>query len=914
MKKKASPTPDTQAQLFVCSTSHMDWDWINTFEGYYSAGLQNHNPVRFTLDQAYVLFTLLPTFPRGQAIPSPVFQYNLAEVAWLRRWLLDNPDKQAGLAKFGKNYCFMGGGITSPDNLVCNGEVFIRNYLVGRQFLRDRGLSDQISDVCWIPDDFGSDPELPTTLKAMGLKAAAFWRVPGGPPINNQPLDGSPSIYKQLTENGVCFTWEATDGSQVTALLLAAGYGTPASVSGTTPSDTASDLDTFVTKSFKWPTENQFIPSGSDFSTPSTNLAQGIAIYNQNDAPTTKIQARFGTFEAYLNTLPELSSRKLNPSNYWTGHFASRPQLKIEHNRAARYLLAAETAYSMLQVFSKYSSGSLAGIGGLIHAGWEALVPSSHHDFINGTAPDGTYWSEQLPLLETAVDTAQTALDLCLGKMAQVITTNVQSSEQPILIYNDLGFKRSLGTLIELNGITGTYQSVRIGTSHFPIQKSSDGTVLLQCQELDAMSYQTVYLSPEIALQPVVPPISLTDNLVSLSNGLITISISRADNWGITSMVYNNNPSQNFVNGIANQIQIYEDAGNLYQFGNELLPADPNGFVPESNPDLSPVLGSAQVLESGPLRWRFQGQLKSEKHKVTYTLEYTLVANEPVVHMRLQGAAPADISNSVVTHFPIVDAQGNPPTGMSYGTANHWHQMDVKPYWNGPTFRAIHDFALLDGQARPLGAIYHQGTPAWAFENNVLLGVLLRNAYASSASRGAGGIDTAEHTQEYAFRLSGLGTPDTCQPLQEAYAVQQAPFAKLIGSAPTQTIVNMAESNQLAALKESNAVVRMVRTQPGSGSAPTNATSIEQGDPLSLIFRIYQPSNNTSQTITLNLSFASAGDQPIEDAETLTALEEEKGLLNITTISDNSVSIPETPTITTVRIQTRRPYLMPSRD
>jgi alpha-mannosidase len=92
-------------------------------------------------------------------------------------------------------YC-KGGGITSPDNLLPHGESFIRNYLVGKKFLDEHGITwNSLGNrekkirlkcyeftcyyIAWLPDDFGHDSQLPVMLKAMNMRAVSMARLPG---------------------------------------------------------------------------------------------------------------------------------------------------------------------------------------------------------------------------------------------------------------------------------------------------------------------------------------------------------------------------------------------------------------------------------------------------------------------------------------------------------------------------------------------------------------------------------------------------------------------------------------------------------------------------------------------------------------------------------------------------------------
>src|SRR5207247_4614860 len=64
------------------------------------------------------------------------------------------------------------GGSTSPDSLLSNGECFLRNYIVGLQWMQTVSLP--WTGCVWLPDDFGHDSQLPATLVAMGVLAVGF--------------------------------------------------------------------------------------------------------------------------------------------------------------------------------------------------------------------------------------------------------------------------------------------------------------------------------------------------------------------------------------------------------------------------------------------------------------------------------------------------------------------------------------------------------------------------------------------------------------------------------------------------------------------------------------------------------------------------------------------------------------------
>ena len=347
----------------------MDWDWRATFEQYYSIGITSRpnadpiTPVRATLDKAISLM---------QDVSNPGYQFNLAEVAWLKRYLLDKPTLAPQMVLLENKFFFLGGGITSPDNLVCNGEAFIRNYLTGRNYVKSIGLGNLLTDICWIPDDFGHDPQLPVVLNAMGMKAVSFWRVPGNepvPPDAYRPTDPKiKSVQDELFGNSVCFMWKAADGSVTLTQQMYngrnCGYGIIFNQDGTHADTGASTLNSFVQLGFKPASicdqELYVAPCGADFSHPSFDLVRAVDVYNSKYYSSTGIYAVMGTFVEFADRLLEdthqlRTIQNLDASNFWTGYFATRVQLKINQQRTVNQLMAAESLVTLLNAVSNLS-------------------------------------------------------------------------------------------------------------------------------------------------------------------------------------------------------------------------------------------------------------------------------------------------------------------------------------------------------------------------------------------------------------------------------------------------------------------------------------------------------------------------------------------------------------------------------
>jgi alpha-mannosidase len=862
----------SSGQVLVCPTSHLDWDWLDTFAQYFQIGPPQAGPyagpVSLVLTGVYDLLNTQPTFA-----------FCLAETGYLQAFVAANPGSVTLLASVPDRFVLLGGGITSPDNLVCHGEVFIRNYLVGRQWLASVGLAANVSPVAWLPDDFGHDPQLPVTLAAMGLQWAGISRVPGSPqPFANQPLDKNlSSVAQQLESGGVVFPWVASDGSVVLTHYLPATYGEIWD-----GSKTAADLQEFVENSAPlWPTVNGertlLATAGGDFAVSEWtaggpgNWVRFVQDYNDVN-PGTDPAAVIGTFPEFMAMVADSGSAgaaqsPLQAQNYWTGIFASRPRLKILHYRAAQLVLAAEAAATQLRVTSTYSTTVLDDLDAAIDRAWQTLVPSSHHDYLTGTSPDRTYWSEQLPLLELAARQAEQ----CLTGAVELIAAGVavgSGSGTSVVVFNPLGFTRGGAVCLPASAVPGGVAKVSIGGTDNAVQRAADGGLMFSVADtnpVDSFGYLTVTLEP--GPDPSPAPLPGPSDVVTLQNGLVTATIERGQAWAITSLAVGG--AQLLPAGkLGNSIRVYSDTGNIYQFGNEPL-AQPDPTKPPvtgtfADTDTTLTGDAGEWVEAGPIRWHFRATVTGsyQDQPCSYALDYLLYAGETVLRMRLTGAALP--STSVVTAFGLdapLDAAGY---GLTYGTPSHYDDHVPVRYWDGPTFRATHDFAQVTGTSGPGLAIYHQSVPAWSVTDDwQLLGALLRNnPGVYGEQRGAAGTDPGVHTLEYAVGAADASPVTTGDALRTALTVTNPLVCAVAGpNRPTDGIslplqaglagITSTGGGAVSLTAGSAGILRAARTQGGSSVVPL---SLYYAERFSFILRVYLPDPASCQhgvTITL---------------------------------------------------------------
>jgi alpha-mannosidase len=815
--------------VILGQSSHLDWDWLRTFEVYFQQSVDD------ILNDALDLIA-----SGGDADGGPA--YSLTEVGYLERFVAEHPDNAQRLRNAGRRFRVLGGGITSPDNLLPEGEAFIRNYLVGRRWTESQGLID--TPQAWLPDDFGHDAQLPVVLRAMGLDAVGFARVPGIDTARqalriDPPTPGS--LADRLLASGVDFTWRAADGSEVMGHWLARGYGgeandldRPLPDAPALPELDAARVRLRAILEHMLPASHTpyvFVPVGSDFDRPKKRLVDYARAWNEEDYPQSGVFVVAGSFDDYARLVApyrdELPSGRFDPTPYWTGHIATRPEAKTLHVEATRALLAAET---LALIANGIERGDTAAFAQRVQTrqraldrAWDTLVPSTHHDFVNGTSTDQVTHDEQIPLLREALMLAEAERETALDEIAGAVAGTPAESSSSIVVVNPLGFPRR--GLVE-TGIP----------AESPNGQRGAGGVLLFLAETPSLGYTTIDPvqavgvagggkesggeadGPLLPSEPAVVDVSSDRGTIVVANAALRAEIRRDVAWGLVSVVDRATGREMIAPGeVANDIVIYEDQGGLYRFGNEMARC---GLTP--NPRYASVAAipeEAEILEAGPLRVVVRTRVQHEGAEVTRV--YTLVADEPFLRIEAVGAAPA--GTSVMVHVPLAGEVDE----LVHGTPSHWDAKAPERGWYGLTFEAVHDFAMARAAGHVRGAVFRAGVSAWAATSQgLLIGVLWRNAnFEKCDVYGPAGTDPDPHVIRFALRVpSGLGSPESGTALRESLS-----FANPLLSRPASGDGRLPPSLSIASVPLPAILTAVKPAERDSGG---------------MVLRIYQPSND----------------------------------------------------------------------
>jgi alpha-mannosidase len=908
IRRELNIPEDAQSVLILSQSSHMDWDWLETF----SVLCDDANAPYFQERGNKPAFTILSeaTTLLQQYYQAPYkYYYSVAEMGFLKAFCESNPDALATLKQTGDVLRIVGGGITSPDNLLPHGECFIRNFLIGKQWV-DAALGLPIRQA-WIPDDFGHDSQLPVALEAMGLQSAGFARVPGADnqtPAAKPITPGQTSTADQLKQTGLDFVWRASDGSSILAHWMPYTYycqGNDIDSNGTRAQDTNAKILGYIQSNQPIsPTPYIFIPLGCDFDSPKPQLLDYAANWNNWDIPDsaygyrkTGVWVAVATFDHYMQLVgshtDELQTLNFNPTPYFMGFYASRPANKILHHAATKSLLGAEVFGAIADFGVGAKNSDPPGRVGRQNAAWSVLVASTHHDYITGTS--GTAYmdvnaQEQLPRLMLALEMGDALKTEAMGEVVGGINATPGNYEAPVAVLNPLGFARD--DVVELPWGAGI-GALSIRGSLSPsaqVQPSANGGLLFRAR-VPAFGYATSYLSTKTT-SPEGSSVSLTSDSEEtsyvLANQYLSATIDYNSGWGLKEVVdlkASGGPI-NLLSGVGNALAFYQDTGDIYRYGNEIYPSSGGGLTPLI-PSLTTV-GKAWVEEQGPLRvtLRTQYNVWWPDMRVVYTRTYTLVAGEPFLRMSTTGRVPSQYLLAARFNFK------NPVTSIVHGTSCHWDDKPLTLYWPPPVFYPTHDFVLPRSGGVTLAAIYHAATPSWGYQSSgELIGTLLRNTPDGSRymNYGAEAADTGVHTQHYALRVpTGLAGPESGQPLQEALRFHTPLEARIITPLSTKT---RPEEFSLASVDTPNAAI-LTAAKPGTD------------DPASLILRVYQPTNQAQQ---VNLSTG----VDATSARGVTALEsalntDDEGALQLTG-TESGLQFVAQRALTTLEIAKKKP-------
>ncbi len=353
--------------------------------------------------------------------------FSLECMFFVDRYWRDRPDRRErfrSLVNDGRLH-FTGAGVTTPDTLLPEDELILRDLLVGQEWLRNREMNQE-PRLLYLPDSFGHSPGLPALARAAGVDRIAVCRIAGmrfpGADLERAANFPRPdtSAAQLLESRTADFVWRAPDGSEALTHWMAHGYGQGDMIA-------SGGLSRALGLPVSWPdrrpahvdhrveryldqlravalTPYRLLPIGFDFVRPIPRLVELLDDWNDRNHTRTGTWLVNGTIDDYLDLVDHHRDRlptiTLDPNPYWMGFYASRPEIKAAARDLGRRLIARD----VMEVVSP-PRADRAGESAEPDQWWIA-VTSNHHDFVTGTAPDRVAHGEQRRWLDDAITRA----------------------------------------------------------------------------------------------------------------------------------------------------------------------------------------------------------------------------------------------------------------------------------------------------------------------------------------------------------------------------------------------------------------------------------------------------------------------------------------------------------------------------
>ncbi|MBS1847873.1 MAG: hypothetical protein JST73_06300 [Actinobacteria bacterium] len=449
--------PEQASQvLVVAESTHWDPDWLLT-------------------STEYLRLMVAPTLDRAldalAAEPRRIYSVECAfyPAAYLRL----RPERTEAFVRFANEgrLRFTGSGVTTPDTLLPEDELLLRDLLEGASWLRSIGITAEPRTL-YLPDSFGHSPGVPALLGAAGVEYASICRIDGmsfpGAELESDdhfPVPGTTAA--RLTDEGSAdFFWRSPDGSKVLTHWHAFGYGHGdmighagfTRVMGLPLAWPSRQSHAVGSRIEKWSaqlaplarTPYRLLSIGFDFSRPVPRLVDLLDAWNGDGYERTGIWAVNAGLDDYFDLVAchaeRLPTIDADPNPYWTGFYATRPALKRACRDLGRDLVTLDAlrARRCMSTDPDHGTDPDTGAGDTAadsadecrDARW-IIATANHHDLITGTSPDRTARREQWPWIDRARRELTAAVERLGGTPTERATTPISTADGPAPVERD---------------------------------------------------------------------------------------------------------------------------------------------------------------------------------------------------------------------------------------------------------------------------------------------------------------------------------------------------------------------------------------------------------------------------------------------------------------------------------------------
>ena len=514
---------------------------------------QTHDKCIKTFSNAVKHMEMYPDFHYSQSAP----QY----YEWVKH---DDPALFERIKHYEKKgqWEIVGGQWVEPDNVMPDGESFVRQRLLGMRFYKEHfGHTPEIS---WLLDSFGYQWNLPQILAKSG--ARYFW--------TNKLTWNDTTVFPFHF-----FWWQSPDGSRVLAYFVKQSHY-PANFP-------TSELSKYYHTRYLLPEGKELI---ADYSVPYDTLPERMSdewlnvvgiFYGKGDGghgPTNnEIQAQlylqekghtriapahrlYNEMEPYADRAPVWNDELY--LEYHRGTLTTQGWIKRANREAEEMMRTAEVLQSIsMRLGFEYAYEKLKEI-------WKLVLLNQFHDILPGSSIPEVY-EDAKKQYRTIREGASGAAFNALSFLASRTNTEGEIEGTPVVVFNTLSWERS-GVVEIADGRFSSPSAVFDSSgSPAPFQEGrcrsdvDEDCLFFMASGVPSVGHEVYYIvEGDDAFLAKGPAVSEEADKISLSNGLVSVKVDKGTGW--LSSVKDLTSGRELLSGHGNRLRAWHDHASAW--------------------------------------------------------------------------------------------------------------------------------------------------------------------------------------------------------------------------------------------------------------------------------------------------------------------------------------------------------------
>ncbi len=503
-------------KCYFLGHSHIDAAWLWTFR----------ETVEVFHDTCETVLRLMEKYPGFYYCQSSAQYYD-----WLEEKYPETFEKVKKRVEGGR-WEIVGGTWVESDGNLPSGESFVRQYLYGKRYFKEKFGVDV--KVAWMPDSFGYSWTLPQIMRKCGMDFFLTQKM------NWNDATIFPCYF---------FKWMAPDGSSIFTHQTVGTYSEPVT-------DPTISRQMEMLSSRQQLTDLLCLFGKGDHGGGVTEdmIQRAIGFVEGKKA----IKGKFATAKEFFSILSEKSSGKQIPEiddelylQYHRGTYTTQARVKRNNRRAECLLETAEKFSTVARVYGyRYPVKELKDA-------WEKLLLNQFHDVLPGSSILEVYKDseEHFKSIFTITDTA-------ISESLKTLAAKVDTTGEGIslLVFNPLSWSRSdvaevpsdnLGVKVEIYD----EQEKIVPSQRIPEEKK----IIFIAEDVPPVGYKEYRAKKSDRKKRYSPNLSAEETAeeIKLENEYFTVKVDKGT--GLVKSIFDRNARKKVLKDSGNRVQIFED-------------------------------------------------------------------------------------------------------------------------------------------------------------------------------------------------------------------------------------------------------------------------------------------------------------------------------------------------------------------